>query len=140
MFFDTKEVEWSDTEVRIAGSRLTKLRGIKYGVKTEKTHLHAEGERPRGIQTGNKTYQGEIKLLVGALDDMHRATLAAGGDDVTDLEFEVVITYKARGNRALKTVTLVGCQITEASEGWDQGAKEMEVTLPILFLDLVKAA
>lgn len=135
-FFDSKECEWADMTVQIAGSPLTKIRGVKYKAAKEKSHLHAAGDEPISIQSGNRTYEGEIKVLKGALDDMNRAATAAGGEDILDVSFEIIVTYKARGARALQTDTLIGVEVKDFEKGWEQGAANMEVTLPILFLKL----
>lgn len=123
-------------EVWFAGARLTKIRGLKYKAGKEKELLYAEGDEPISIQSGNKVYSGEIKVLKGAIDDMNRAAQSAGGRDINDLEFDIVVNYKPRLNRALQTDILVAVQITEFEKGWDQGAKNMDITLPILFLRL----
>ena len=60
---NTREYEWSDVTVVLAGRLVTGLRGIKYGAKQEKELLHAKGNKPHSIQRGNKTYEGEITLL-----------------------------------------------------------------------------
>ena len=99
--------------------------------------LHAAGDEPVSIQSGNRTYEGQIKVLKGALDDMNRAAIAAGGSDILDLQFDIVVTYKAKGTRALQTDVLAGAEIKEFEKGWEQGATSMDITLPIVFLKLV---
>ncbi len=136
-FFDSKDCEWADMTVTVAGSNLTKIRGLKYRALKDKQLLHAAGDEPISIQGGKRTYEGHIKVLKGALDDMNKAALLAGGDDILDLQFDIVITYKAKGARGLQTDTLVGVEIKEFEKGWDQGAKHMDVTLPIVFMKLV---
>lgn len=136
-FFDSKDCEWADMTVMIAGATLAKITGIKYKASKEKTLLHAAGDEPVSIQGGNRTYDGEIKVLKGALDDMNRAAIAAGGDDILDLQFDIVVTYKAKGTRTLQTDTLVNAEISGFEKGWDQGAKSMEVTLPVVFMKLI---
>jgi hypothetical protein len=138
-FFDSKDCEWADMTVLFAGAPLTKIRGIKYKAAKEKQLLHAAGDEPISIQSGNRTYEGEIKVLKGAIDDMNRAAISAGGDDVLDMQFDIVITYKAKGTRALQTDTLVSVEIKDFEKGWDQGAKNMDVTLPIVFMKLIAA-
>jgi hypothetical protein len=136
-FFDSKECEWADMTVLLAGATLTKIRGVKYKATKEKQLLHAAGDEPIGIQGGNRTYEGQIKVLKGALDDMNRAAIAAGGDDILDLQFDIVVTYKAKGTRALQTDTLVNVEVKDFEKGWEQGAKSMDVTLPIVFMKLL---
>jgi hypothetical protein len=136
-FFDSKDCEWADMTVMIAGATLTKIRGVKYKATKEKQLLHAAGDEPISIQGGNRVYDGQIKVLKGALDDMNRAARAAGGDDILDLQFDIVITYKPKGTRALQTDTLIGVEVKDFEKGWEQGAKSMDVTLPIVFMKLI---
>ena len=135
-FFNSKECEWADMEVFVAGAPLTKIRSLKYKAAKDKESLYAAGDQPIAIQSGNRSYEGEIKILKGALDDMNTASVAAGGQDILDLEFDIVVTYKPKANRALKQDILVGVQVKEFEQSWEQGAKHMEVALPVLFLRL----
>jgi hypothetical protein len=135
-FFNSKECEWADMEVMLAGAPVTKIRSLKYKAKKDKEELYAEGDQPIAIQGGNRSYEGEIKVLKGALDDMNVASVAANGQDILDMEFDIVVTYKAKANRALRQDILVGVQVKEFEQSWQQGAKHMEVTLPIIFLRL----
>ena len=135
-FFDSKECEWADMTVIFAGATLTKIRGLKYKAAKDKQLLHAAGDEPISIQSGNRTYEGQIKVLKSALDDMNRAAIAAGGSDVLDMQFDIVVTYKAQGARQLQIDTLQGVEIKDFEKGWDQGAKNMDVTLPVIFMKL----
>jgi hypothetical protein len=134
-FFDSAECEWADMAVYVAGAQLTKIRGLKYRSSKKKELLYAQGDAPISIQSGNRSYEGEIKVLKGAIDDMNRAAVNAGAKDILDLEFDIVVVYAAKAMRALQTDVLVRCQVKDFQKGWEQGAKMMEVTLPILFLD-----
>jgi hypothetical protein len=135
-FFDSKDCEWADMTIMFGGAPLTKIRGLKYKTSKEKQLLHAAGDQPISIQSGNRTNDGEIKVLKGAIDDMNRAAAAAGGQDILDIQFDIIITYKPQGTRLLQTDTLKGVEITAFEKGWEQGAKNMDVTLPIVFLNL----
>jgi len=135
-FFNSKECEWADMEVLLAGAIVTKIRSIKYKASKDKESLYAAGDQPIAIQSGNRSYEGEIKILKGCLDDLHTAALSAGVQDILDLEFDVHVTYKAKSNRTLQQDVLVGVQVKDFELGWEQGAKHMEITLPIIFLRL----
>jgi len=135
-FFDSKECEWADMTVMFAGSPLTKIRGLKYKAAKDKQLLHAAGDEPISIQSGNRTYEGQIKVLKSALDEMNSAAVAAGGSDILDMQFDIVITYKAQGVRPLQVDTLSGVEVKDFEKGWEQGAKNMDVTLPIIFMKL----
>lgn len=131
-FFDSKECEWSQQRCTFAGAPLSKLTNISYKAAKAKEHLHAEGDEPIGIQSGNRTYDGTIEVLKGALDDMNKAAKAAGGRDILDLEFDIVNTFQPAANRPMQQDLLVGVQITEYQKGWEQGAKNMKISLPVL--------
>ncbi len=138
-FFDSKECEWADMSVIFAGATLTKIRGVRYKAAKDKQLLHGAGDQPISIQGGNRTYEGQIKVLKGAIDDMNTAAQAAGGRDILDLQFDIVVTYKPSGARPLQTDVLKSVEIKDFEKGWDQGAKHMDVTLPIVFLELISA-
>lgn len=133
-FFDTKECEWSDQSVYISGARMAKVVGVDWKPTQAKELLYAEGNQPIGIQKGNKGYSGNLKILKGALVDIKRASIAAGGEGPLDIEFDIVVKYQAKGGRPLEVVTLVTCQVTEVPEGWEQAAMKMEMTLPFIYL------
>lgn len=136
MFFDTKECEWSDLEIFINGVKVVKATGLKFKKRQEKEHLHASGNEPHSIQRGNKFYEGTLTLLKGAVDNLNDAAVAAGGEDILDIEVLIVCKYKAKGNRLLRTHTLTSVEFTEYELGMIQNDKKQEVALPILFLRL----
>ena len=74
---NTREYEWSDVTVVMAGRPVTGLRGVKYTAKQEKEALHAAGNKPVSIQRGNKTYEGEVTLLQSEYEALK---IASGGD------------------------------------------------------------
>ena len=75
-------------------------------------------------------------MLKSAIDEMNNAAVGAGGNDILDMQFDIVITYKAQGARPLQIDTLSGVEVKDFEKGWDQGAKNMDVTLPIVFMKL----
>ena len=137
-FFNSKEVEWSDLSLYFEGVNATvKLTGLKYGVNVDKEHLHAGGDDPLSIQSGNRKPEGTITILKGHFDAMNDAAIAAGGRDITDVAFTAVAVWRAQGTRGLRTATLIGCEITKFELGMMQGDKKMPVELPFLFLQLI---
>jgi hypothetical protein len=131
-----KEAEWVDFSITIGGSKPVKILGVRYKAKKEKEPIYGEGDEPLDIQSGNRSYEGQIKLRKGAVDDLNTAAQAAGADDILDVTFDVICHYKPRGSRPPQTDILESVDVTEFEMGWDQGAKSMEVTLPIVFLKL----
>lgn len=129
---NTREYEWADVNVVVAGRVVTGLRGIKYGSKQEKELVHAKGNKPHSIQRGNKTYDGELTLL----QSEYEALRTACGGDVLDGSFDIVVSYgnPTKGD-TITTDVLVGVEITEDGTEWKQGDKFQEKSLPFLYLD-----
>ena len=132
--FDTREYEWADVTVVIAGRDITGIRGVSYTKSQEKEALYAKGNKPHGIQRGNKTYEGSIRILQSELDALN---LMAGGD-VLDINFNIVVSYgnPSRGD-VVKTDLLVGAEFTSAPKSLNQNDKFMEIELPIVMLDVI---
>lgn len=135
MQFNTREYEWSDTSVVVAGRLVTGIRGVSYTSSQEKEALYGKGNKPHAIQRGNKSYSGNIKLLQSELEALERA---AGGDAL-DVSFNIVVAYgnPSKGD-AISTDLLKSCEITEIPKGMDQNDKFMEIELPIVMLDVIR--
>ena len=130
---NTREYEWSDVTVVMAGRNVTGLRGVKYSAKQEKELLHAKGNKPHSIQRGNKTYDGEITLLQSEYEALKQAC----GGDILDATLDIVAAYgNPTAGDVITTDVLVGVEFTEDNTEWKQGDKFQEKTLPFLFIDL----
>ncbi len=136
MIFDNKECTWANMKVVVLGKELTGIRGIKYKLLQEKEHLHGAGDEPIGIQRGKRTYEGEIKLLKFEYDVLADAVKLAGGRDLLDLTADIIVTYVKDGQSVPRTDIIRGFQFKEFEKGWEQGAKFMEITMPIVFMGL----
>lgn len=129
---NTREYEWADVSVVMAGRMVTGLRGVKYSVKQEKELLHAKGNKPHSIQRGNKTYDGEITLLQSEYEALKQAC----GGDILDSSLDIVAAYgNPSAGDVITTDILVGVEFTEDNTEWKQGDKYQEKTLPFLFID-----
>ena len=136
-FINGKQIEWNDQKINIAGAPVVNVTDVRFGVKTAKKHLFAGGNTTIGIQSGNKEPTGSVTLLAGDVNILNEAAVTAGGDDLCDLVFDIVITYAAKGIRPLQVFTLVGCEISEFEYGWAQNADSMPVKLPFLYKGLL---
>jgi len=132
MAFDSREYEWADITLLIGGRDMTGIRSIKYKEKAEQEPLYAKGRFAHSIQTGNIAYEGEISLL----QSDYLALRQAGNGSVLNLRADATVNF---GNPpdASFTDRLEGCRFGEAEMGMKKGDKNMEVTLPFLFLRLV---
>ncbi len=131
---NTREYEWSDVTVVMAGRPVTGLRGVKYSAKQEKELLHAKGNKPHSIQRGNKTYDGEITLLQSEYEALKQAC----GGDILDASLDIVAAYgNPSAGDVMTTDILAGVEFTEDNTEWKQGDKFQEKTLPFLFIRLL---
>ena len=129
---NTREYEWSDVTVVLAGRLVTGLRGVEYSAKQEKELLHAKGNKPHSIQRGNKTYDGKITLLQSEYEALKKAS----GGDILDASMDIVAAYgNPNAGDVITTDVLVGVEFTEDNTEWKQGDKFQEKTLPFLFID-----
>ncbi|SEW01929.1 hypothetical protein SAMN05428988_1313 [Chitinophaga sp. YR573] len=141
MGFDSREYEYADVHVSILGVELTGLRGLVYKKKQEKEVLFGQGADGKGIQRGNKNYDGTLMLLKSDYDILDAAAVAAGFEDLIDVPgkfITITCVYLKPEALALSTDTLVHLEFTEAEDGMKQGDKFKEISLPFLFLRKVK--
>ncbi len=132
--FDSREYEWADVTVVMAGRDVTGIRGVSYTASQEKEALYAKGNKPHGIQRGNKSYEGSIRILQSELE----ALSAAAGGDVLDVSFNIVVSYgnPSKGD-IIRTDLLSGVEITSKPKSMNQNDRFMEIELPLVMLDVI---
>lgn len=135
MNFNSREYEWADMSVIIAGRDVTGIRAVQYSSSQEKEAMYAKGNKPHGIQRGNKAYSGSVTLTQSELEALEEAS----GGDLLDARLNIVVMYgnPSRGD-TIKTDLLQGVEFTEVPKGMNQNDKFMEVELPIIMMDVKK--
>lgn len=128
---NTREYEWADISLVVAGRDIKGFRGVKYSEKQEKETVHAKGNRPHCIQSGNITYEGELTLLQSEYETLR---LAMGGSILSGSLTMVVAYGNPSKGDVMVTDVLSGCEFTEDSTEWKQGDKFQEKSLPFVFL------
>lgn len=133
--FNSKEYEWADVTVVMAGRDVTGIRGVSYNSAQEKEALYAKGNKPHGIQRGNKSYEGSIRLL----QSEYEALNAAAGGDALDVNFNIIVSYgnPSKGD-VIHTDLLAGVEITSKPKSLNQNDKFMEIELPLIMLDVIE--
>lgn len=135
--FNSKEYSWSNIQVVLFGRVVIGIRGIKYKVSQEKEAVYGMGNKPLGIQSGNKSYEGEIMLLQSELEAIQRA--AGTGNDLTDIPaFDIQVSYVDKATGVIVNDVVKFAEFTEAEKGMEQGDKFMEITMPFIALDIQK--
>ena len=133
--FNSKEYASIDVTLVMLGKPVTGLRGIEYKMKRQKEALFATGKKARGIQLGKKEYEGTITVLQSELIAMQTAAKAKGYDDVTDLEFDAIVSYVPESG-VVQTDKIVNLSITEAPYGMKEGDLFQEIALPFIACDV----
>lgn len=128
---NTREYEWADISLVVAGRDIKGFRGVKYSEKQEKEAVHAKGNRPHCIQSGNITYEGELTLLQSEYETLR---LAMGGSILSGSLTMVVAYGNPSKGDVMVTDVLSGCEFTEDGTEWKQGDKFQEKPLPFVFL------
>ena len=108
--FNSREYEWADIDVVMAGRPVTGIRGIKYNTKKEKELVYAKGNKPHAVQSGNYDHSGEITVL----QSEYNALRQAAKGDILGVALDIVVAYgnPTRGD-AITTDILVGVEFTE---------------------------
>lgn len=128
---NTREYEWADISLVVAGRDIKGFRAVKYSEKQEKEAVHAKGNRPHCIQSGNITYEGELTLLQSEYETLR---LAMGGSILSGSLTMVVAYGNPSKGDVMVTDALSGCEFTEDATEWKQGDKFQEKSLPFIFL------
>lgn len=131
--FSSKQYSWCSLSIALGGRIIEGVTEVEYTVKKEKEFLYGRGCKPHQILSGNVSYEGKIKIWQSELEAMTRD---AQDKDVTKMRFDVVIAYVPEGGGQIVTDILEGVEITEVKKGIAQGDKNMEIELPILFLNI----
>ncbi len=132
--FNSKEYSWSNLEVVALGRKFLGIRGIEYKPAREKEAVYGAGDKPMGIQYGNKSYDGTLTLMQSELEAMIRFARQNGYDDITDFEFDIVVAYVPKGGGPVVVDVVKFASISEVSKNLRQNDKFMEIALPFIAL------
>ena len=139
LVYNGQEVVWMDMSVRVFGSVMVGLRGIKHTFELEREALYAAGNRVIGIQTGNEKLEGSLKILKNDFDKLNDAAVLAGFKNICYVPYQlfvITVNYKVAYGRPMRTDILSGVAPSKFEKGLEQNAKMMEIELPFLFMDL----
>lgn len=132
MAFKSEEFAWSDIKMVVAGRPTLGVTGVEYTVRRTTNHIYAAGNKPHSRTKGNKEYTGRIRMLQSELEALTDAAKSTGGEDATDITFDVVVNYSKTVLSRMVTDVLVAVDITEIPKGMNQNDPNMTVELPIM--------
>lgn len=131
--FSSKQYPWSDLSIAAGGRIYEGATELEYTQTREKDFLYGRGNKPHEIVHGNDAFEGKLKIWQSDLEAM---TKDAPDKDVLKLRFNIIVTYTPKDGGQVVVDVLENCEIKEVKKGMAQGDKNMEVELPIIFLDI----
>ena len=137
MTFDSNQYSWVDIEIFMGGKKVAGVREIKYKESIETEAIYGSGNQPLSIGAGNKSYEGEIKLLQSEAEALQAST----GSSILDIDgLDIVVSYAPKKGGILVTDVVQRARFTEIEKGMAQGDKFMEVSLPFVALGIKNQA
>lgn len=127
--FNSIEYAWHNMEVVVLGRPLVRILDVRCKPSRNKKHIHGRGSKPVGIQKGNYSYSGSLKIGQSELIALQNAI------NLSEDTFNIEVAY-LKGTDLLKK-RIVGVDVQDWEEGMAQGDTEMEVTLTFLCMDLI---
>lgn len=129
--FNSRDYEWADASLILAGADVIGLRGLKYKSKIDREPLYAKGREPHSIQSGNVSYEGEVTVTLSEYLKMPPDLL----------KLKALTAVVSFGNPSegmpMATKTITGIYFTESGPEAKQGDKVMEVTLPFIAMKII---
>ena len=137
----SSECAWHQTEVKVLNRTLTGIRGWEIKKTVEKEPLYGAGQNALDITEGNVKVEGSIKVLGFEADSLNKAAQMAGYSDITEVPHEAIVANIKLKRSPLDKATNIairGIAFTECGDSMDQGAKNREITLPFIAMDVIK--
>lgn len=135
----SSEFSWHNANVKLLGRSITGLRGWELKKEVEKEQLYGAGQHALDITEGNIKCSGSITVLGYELDAMNRAAQAAGYDDILSLPHEAVVltvTYRKSPADPITKQVARGVSFSDMPQGMQQGAKNREIQLSFVCMDI----
>jgi hypothetical protein len=141
MAFNSKTAQfaWKNIIAIVGGRPVAGITDIEYTTEKELEPVYGAGDSPQFIGEGNKSYSGTIEMLQNDYEALVEAAKNDGGDDVTDLEVSIVVSYIPKGAANLpKTIIdrLVGVKFSSDGKKMSQGDKFLKMSLPFVCLGI----
>ncbi len=130
--FDSEEYAFKDMKLVLGGRPVAGFRAVKFKIATVQEALHASGDDPWSVQSGNTTYTGEIRLLQSECEALIEAAKALGKSSPTKLTLTAIVNFSREVTEPMKTHEIKNFKFEEFEMGMEQGDTFMEVTFPFV--------
>ena len=134
--FDSRDYEFADLELNLAGKDVVDIKALKWRSKIDREPKHAKGREPHSIQSGKKTYEGEVTVTLAGY---YKILNAAPKRDILELRGTTATATFGNPSEGVapNLNTITGIYFTEHGPETKQGDKVMDVTLPFIALKVV---
>jgi hypothetical protein len=144
MAFSTKTAQfaWKEITIICNGRPLIEATDIEYKVSKNLEEIYGAGDSPQFIGEGNKSFSGSLEVLQSGYEAMITEAKKEGGDDITDYEWEFLVSYvpkkKGAGTVMGKTIVdrVVGVKFSESGKKLSQGGTHFKMSLPFKALNV----
>ncbi|MCT4647567.1 MAG: hypothetical protein N4A74_21445 [Carboxylicivirga sp.] len=132
----TQQFAWKELTLLLDGRPMIELTDIEYKPNKVLEEIFAAGDNPQFIGEGNKTYSGSLEVLQSGYEALVTEAKKRGGNDVTDLELDAIISYvplnKDAATVAMKTIVdrVSGIKFESGGKKFSQGNTHIKVALP----------
>lgn len=137
MSYNTKTAQfaWKELLVMIDDRPMLGLTDIEIKTVKNLEEIYGAGDSPQFIGEGNKSHNGTVELLQADYEALVTEAKKRGGDDVTDIEVDVVMSLIPQADAAtmaLKTIVnrIVGMKFSDDGYKFTQGNTHTKVSLP----------
>lgn len=128
-----KQFGWKDFSLSYGGRILEGVTGFETSEKKEKGFLYGRGDKPHEIVSGNTSFEGKIKLWQS---EVERMIADAPNNDILKLRFNVTEAFVPKDGGQTVVNIYKDVEITELSKSFNQGDKNIEIELPVIYLSV----
>jgi hypothetical protein len=120
---------WASIVTSIAGVPVTTTQGISYKSSYNKENIYGAGSQPIARGRGNVEYEGSIKLLLGEVMSLIKASPTNSLDGI--LPFDVLVKFIDDTGQN-NTARLASCEFNTDGIDTSQGDTSIEVDLELV--------
>jgi hypothetical protein len=127
-----QEYTLQDVTIRLRNRNITGAQSISYTSAQDSANVYGTGREPRAYSKGKRTYEGEITVTGGQLNELIAAIGTGRTKNLLALPpFDVSVTYGSDESLSVWTDALRDCRFTEIPKELGLDDEFMEVTLPL---------
>lgn len=134
IIINQNEFTYGDISIFLFGQPVGGLRGIDYKSSQKTEYVRGAGNQPRGVQSGEKEYNGTLTILQSELEKLNRSAVVKGYDSIIGVPFDIVVCYTMVG--AVIIDRICSAVISEMPKGMKVGDMHAEHALPFIALGI----